>query len=112
MKLKLFIGQRVVYKHHWFFHGLGTEQNCGISQLCRVCTCLHNGSFVMSRGLQEFANCNWTKKEKVQLAPNIVAFTRKFNHVSVQLQYSIVYSVLQRIQLPLHECYSIYTWYS
>lgn len=33
-------------------------------------------------GLEEFADGNWTKKDKQRRAPNIVAFTTRFNHTS------------------------------
>ncbi|KAL5484503.1 hypothetical protein EMCRGX_G021016 [Ephydatia muelleri] len=33
-------------------------------------------------GLEEFTDGKWTKKDKCRLAPNIVAFTTRFNHTS------------------------------
>lgn len=32
--------------------------------------------------LEELISCGWIKKEKNQVAPNVVAYTRRFNHVS------------------------------
>ena len=32
--------------------------------------------------LQELSGCGWTKKLKFELAPNVVALTKRFNHVS------------------------------
>ena len=42
----------------------------GVTVLCAFLWC------------QEFHNGNWMKKQKSQLAPNLLAFTRQFNHVS------------------------------
>ncbi|KAL1421249.1 hypothetical protein MTO96_023226 [Rhipicephalus appendiculatus] len=39
---------------------------------------------------QELAGCGWNRREKVQLAPNVVALTGRFNHVSLWVVQSVL----------------------
>ncbi|XP_072420523.1 ras-specific guanine nucleotide-releasing factor RalGPS1-like [Chiloscyllium punctatum] len=54
--------------------------------------------------LQELSNCNWIKKEKHTLAPNVVAFTRRFNQVSFWVIREILtkQSLKRRVQVVGH----------
>lgn len=60
--------------------GASVATNIQAEDLATQLTLLDLGTF---KGIkpEELSSCSWNKKNKLLVAPNVVAFTRRFNHV-------------------------------
>ena len=62
-------------------------------------TCVYYNIHILfsSRSImpEELSSCSWNKKNKLEVAPNVVALTRRFNHVRYGLlaQIFVVYFI-------------------
>ena len=61
-------------------------------QLSNTCITI-SISFFSSRSImpEELSSCSWNKKNKLEVAPNVVALTRRFNHVRYGLLAQILF---------------------
>ncbi|KJE89269.1 ras-specific guanine nucleotide-releasing factor RalGPS1, variant [Capsaspora owczarzaki ATCC 30864] len=69
-------------------------EDFGIAELAKQWTIIDMGLFCKI-GHEELLSCAWTKKTKLTLTPNIVAFTQRFNNV--------IYWMSQAVLTPSHE---------